>query len=393
MQAELEKELAAARAQAQAGQKTQARLQQELGKHQAEMEQQASSLAKRDAELRDLRQSLANREADLAAQHKEIRASADALERERASIHEARNAVQSETAEQSELLELAESEQETLRQELTTLRSRAVEMEIRLQEALAARDLESKALAEAKAQIDQIAVEVAQERATVAECLSEVELREAALHGHSVEKTNQVAFVRQASHSAIASFWAELAEGCDGQAVDVADRVPVGRGEAPEPIDHAPSTVESGTDLAPEVEPSCIDDFEEDAEVEINQATAMREALEAARAEIEHGDDEPAPGSASSSFEDDNLGDLGDEPVKFTKAMLDRQSQSAQDAGSTTDAPDSVLANLDPETAKKLKMLKRLQPNKSEEELLAQIGVEKSARALPAKKRGWFSRR
>lgn len=68
----------------------------------------------------------------------------------------------------------------------------------------------------------------------------------------------------------------------------------------------------------------------------------------------------------------------------------DKESSAAQDG--THQTPDAILPpNLDPKAAAKLKLLRRLNSNKSLAELLAQIATEEPEQPPPKKKKKWFS--
>ena len=122
----------------------------------------------------------------------------------------------------------------------------------------------------------------------------------------------------------------------------------------------------------------------------------MQAALVAAKAEIEAANAQPAPcRSAVVSDEPSREAKTPEcaEPVSVYGGDLLEPSEPPD----TPEAqePEQIPSDLDPETLTKLKLLRRLNPNQKVEELLTQIEAEKqrTARAKPKSKRGWFRRR
>jgi hypothetical protein len=132
----------------------------------------------------------------------------------------------------------------------------------------------------------------------------------------------------------------------------------------------------------------------------------MRAALAAARVEIDTADDEPPPGWQRDPKPEEVRAPQHpsvDEPADFTADLIaspiisDRDGENEETEGKE-EPPDrgTQLADLDAETAQKLRLLRRLNPSKSQQELLAQIMAEKAEQQESrgvSKKRGWFSRR
>ena len=121
-------------------------------------------------------------------------------------------------------------------------------------------------------------------------------------------------------------------------------------------------------------------DEEPAADEPVTEASALRAALAAAKAEIAHAEEGPAPGEgyqapegASHVEEDDTI-------------IFDGTTEEKADPKREHDDDRS---GLDPDVRYKLKMLRRLNPNKSTDDLLRQIGMQESEKPEKKKKR-WF---
>ncbi|GAF99490.1 unnamed protein product, partial [marine sediment metagenome] len=155
------------------------------------------------------------------------------------------------------------------------------------------------------------------------------------------------------------------------------------RGAAEYESDNTGTQIEEGKGSASEEE--------EARETDDPQGDAMKEALAAARAEIEAAKDEaaahptarsrpgsestiqtPAPGNVAAQL----AGDLVASPKPTKEESQVRTTEIPQD--------------LDPETRTKLKLLRRLNPRKSVDELLAQIANEQAAAPAQKQKRRRF---
>lgn len=132
----------------------------------------------------------------------------------------------------------------------------------------------------------------------------------------------------------------------------------------------------------------------------------MKAAVEAAQAEIESArHNQPVASKTRSkggSRSKKGAGQSSNKPVKVSKKNPTATAASAKPAQGELDgknlgsqsarAPHDVSLDLDPAVVQKLKTLRRLTPNKSDEDLLKQIEMEKSNTTRTGKKRGWFSR-
>ena len=208
-----------------------------------------------------------------------------------------------------------------------------------------------------------------------------------------------------AVHSAVAAFWEDYA--CDTnvsragqlegpQVNDPGDPTPNTeidglRNKASEQVDHATSNKAETTDSYDEVDPGA-DGSNPDAPVEadFSQATAMREALAAARAEIAAADDEPPPGPSAESMANVEAPDAYD-PVHFTADLSEEPTNTSPAPEQTEDEVDKL--DLDASVRSKLKMLRRLQPGKSINDLLTQLESEKGSNVAPKQKRRWFAKK
>jgi len=170
-----------------------------------------------------------------------------------------------------------------------------------------------------------------------------------------------------------------------------------------------PAAVESGTDANPE--PDITDSSDdsavaEDASVSANgaaclvdaeayQANAMRDALAAARAEVEAAKNDTGPTLKKPRRPSRSGSKNGgkDRPIKVDANRLKEQAElEAKRVAEASEPVEVQSIDLHPEMAKKLRTLRRLNPGRSDAELLAQIEKEKNMPAPAGKqKKSWFS--
>jgi hypothetical protein len=124
-----------------------------------------------------------------------------------------------------------------------------------------------------------------------------------------------------------------------------------------------------------------------DPDEPVDQAGALRAALAAARAEVQDADHGPCP--ASDMRFEHSAPDAGEaeDPLIFTGTTSKPEPQEPPDG---TEA--ALEAKLDPETRRKVKMLRRLNPGKPLQELLMQINVPKVSEGERKAKRKWFGK-
>ncbi|HNQ24492.1 MAG TPA: hypothetical protein PKK06_15505 [Phycisphaerae bacterium] len=141
--------------------------------------------------------------------------------------------------------------------------------------------------------------------------------------------------------------------------------------------------------LPPDTEPAGpTEDF---ADVQ----SAMRSALAAAYAELETDDAEPPRGAGAPPVPAHVAAPVGGGSTDYTDDLIAKPlpaEPACPPVEAETETPPP--GDLDPVVAQKLRMLRRLNPNKSQQELLAQIAAEGHApgQATPNRKR-WFGRK
>ena len=118
----------------------------------------------------------------------------------------------------------------------------------------------------------------------------------------------------------------------------------------------------------------------------------MREALAAARVEVEAAKREESKAARSGlkekSTSNGKKRKTGKSPFKFTREMA---QNGVPDLPAKQPAPVSASIDLDSDTASKLRMLRRLNPTKSDQELLAKIAEELKKTGKTKSKKGWFA--
>jgi hypothetical protein len=126
-----------------------------------------------------------------------------------------------------------------------------------------------------------------------------------------------------------------------------------------------------------------------------SQASAMKAALVAARAQMERGDDDSAVvPSSKAQAETSRAASDPKTQVDTSGFGDDLVAKSETEDEAQTSKGDSLPPDLPPEVVAKLKTLRRLNPNRSYEELLAQATVDKGPQnAGTQKKKKWFGRK
>ncbi|MGB2984496.1 MAG: hypothetical protein WBE26_01325, partial [Phycisphaerae bacterium] len=271
-----------------------------------------------------------------------------------------------------------------------------------------------------QARLDKLTSQLEQERAQYTEGLADIEKREedvlalveeadARCDAASTDLANASLNMmeRHACHTAIARFWedfnlnaqvvedVELTQEGDAAADDT-DTSEMGAGDLPVRADDAGETTVEADPVQEPVSDECPgDDDEQVIEADESQAAAMQAALASARAEIEAADDEPPPGLPAGAPPETDPSppepESSSSPYKVTSDLL--ATPTVDDKTSLAEESEPSL-DLDPETANKLKLLRRLNPAKSQGELLAQITAEKTGKPETRQKRRkkWFTR-
>ena len=198
----------------------------------------------------------------------------------------------------------------------------------------------------------------------------------------------------EASAVGVASFWAnyrppEPAEPQPEESVQT------------EPDLDAKASLTPTTEAATEAEPA---DFQQSANVGADDEVggvrgAMKSALAAARAELD-GPDEIAPTESGAAIPEASLAaEQEDAPVtpSYSDDLVAKPLPTVEEQVSAEPAEpaaaDEAPADLDAATARKLKMLRRLDPRASVAELLARIQAEEKPSVSPGVKKRWFGRK
>ena len=261
---------------------------------------------------------------------------------------------------------------------------------------------------------------LARQEEQLAERIAEVQRREQEMEGRALdldraeEETDagpgpaaDALETLQASHAAVAAFWVNFDFTQAGLGTAPVETPP--DDEVEEEAGVAPAAVEDRLTETAEVQ-DCVSKEPEFPEPDGDpEPDALHRALAAARAEIEAAENEPPPGLSPEEQRELDAraaADVAeDQVVKFTRDMASAEAagESAEAQQSRRLQPARTFAQaeacgsgdteLDPETARKLRMLRRLNPTKSKQELLAQITLEKTGKSTGQKKRGWFSRK
>jgi hypothetical protein len=259
-----------------------------------------------------------------------------------------------------------------------------------------AHDGDAAVLESARRQLEQTTAELEEERAEIARRLKEISAREAELKqqqraialgdGYSQAAFGPPTADSASSHAAIASFWASF------DFANTTER-PVDRstGSAPSPQVgaleqkarlHEAAHADIGQKASIGTEAGASTDSGEPV---VDQAGALRAALEAARAEVEDAQDEPPHETHMPVEQPAPEAREANNPLIFT-GKTSKPEQSEPPLGSEAE----LEASLDPETRRKIKMLRRLNPGKPLQELLEQISATKTPAAQKKAKRKWF---
>jgi hypothetical protein len=289
----------------------------------------------------------------------------------------------------------------TLKEQQTQLHAALAELENHKTEVMTAREMASQIqgdreeeLRAAREEIAALKAQVATGDPHVADRLAAVERREqevlvlmeeieaARVGGDGAAR----AAVGHRLHGAVAEFWAgfdasKAASG--GGTTDLMGAHGLSEHLAMDPSSPAKSAA---------VEPCESVNF---VDGEATQASAMRSARKAAKAEIEEADQARAPSLRNkkpSKQEKEHASPPS--TSKKTPAAAVAAVAMKKAAQQTAASDGSASVNLDAETAAKLKLLRRLNPGKSEQELLSQIANDQDADggAKPKSRRRWFSR-
>ncbi|MFH1110263.1 MAG: hypothetical protein V1790_13875 [Planctomycetota bacterium] len=360
-------------------------------------EEWTEALDQRKGELEARSKTLAEREGQLNAQQRELEAALQNLHNDRAAVEKARRVVgEVDESRWSELGKLR-AESNALRTEIELSRTRERELAGSLGKAEAAHAREMHAAEDARVEAKRLAVQLDEEKKAAAERQAAIERREQevltlleeveAKSTASPNAPDGVALLaqRQASQAAVAAFWAEYKiapqSGPGARATGRSKQAdPPARNTA------APDASEARTsaETAP-VEPGAAEEPVD------TQASAMRDALAAARAEVEAAKrEEPSAvhsGPRQKSTSNGRKRKAANTPQKFTRDL----AGTAPELPAPQPAAVVASIDLDPDTANRLRMLRRLNPSKSDAELLARITAESTKAGKPKQKKSWFA--
>ena len=227
-------------------------------------------------------------------------------------------------------------------------------------------------------------------------------------------------------HAAVATFWANLHHADNSEPECRSATV-----STDSPLQAERTAADSGRSGA-SAPPQAASEANEDEPV--TRAAAMKEALAAARAEVEAANKEEQPPAEPVTSEESDTGGKSPgpknapkfspakvqatgvkqpqspKPVKVTRDTLSGKShrlgkksakgKPAQNGPEPEDGPESARTasvDLDAETADKLRMLRRLNPHRSEAELLGMLAARLEKQVNPPedgnRKKRWFARR
>ena len=363
--------------------------------------QKEKALAEVCKDIEDQRRQLSERAAQIEEHALELGTKDETLRREQNDLERIRGELNRED-------KTVQSQVEVARQEAGEARNQmglAIEAQNRLQQQLekSQRDHEEQIAAETaeRTQRDQRVTKLeknlanAEQRAEEASSLlKQAEIDRAALP-ESAAGTQTETEWRHACHAGIGAFWADFrmaVESHDGVELSVAAKdVQAETDTAVTPASGGPSAQDS-TLLPQPDDKAPVDPGEE----EFSQAAAMKAAMAAARAELEEEDEAPPrPATASAHPPASSAPAVFDSPgAPGPRAGESKATPIAPVAKPVSNKNAAIPSDLDPKTAIALRTLRRMNPNKSIDELLAQIAARKPEKIVAKKtKKGWFSRR
>ncbi len=286
-------------------------------------------------------------------------------------------------------LEKAETAMTGIRAELEAAAGQRNQLENDLLNALEGREQTAQKLEETRVELEQVGKSLEQERAQWAAQMEankerQNEARLAVQNTASVNGSNDVVGLtvdaESASHAGVGAFWTSMV--ASEQYANQVAHLEVGiQAQVGNPLTETSPPLEGSE---PGVQAPAED-----------MASAMQAALAAAHAEVNenHASETAATkqrSRAGSKRAKATVPDSPKEPAKPAAKAPDAPAQ-IEKAARVNAAPSEPSIELDPETRRKLKMLMRLNPNKSERELLATIKAQIAQPAKPKAKRGWFA--
>jgi len=408
----------------------------QVERDQISVEQRAQSLDRRSEEVEWRSKTIAEREGELNGQQAKLEAAMQSLRNDQTAIEKARSAVIE--VDESHLSELnkVRSELHAMRRENELARARERELEGSLGKVQAANAREMHAAEEARTEAARLTEQLEDEKRTAAEqraaifaqCLIAAGLKGSSADGeHEVlallegVKTKSVGLTalvvtspndsrvvglpsdggtllvqRQASHTAVATFWADFkpAPSHAGPASTVSAGTKTVVADTTATQSQTTSSLLTRSRHDSRVVPLLGAQECATEEAVDTQASAMRTALASARAEVEaakHKERTAArSGPKAKALSNGRKRKAGNAPVQFTRETAQKP---APELVAKQPAAVSASIDLDPETANRLRMMRRLNPTKSDQELLAKISAEEKNPARVKQKKGWFALR
>ena len=283
-----------------------------------------------------------------------------------------RAAIEEAKCEQEQNIQKSAAEVAEIRRELESLRGQRTKLENDLLNALEGRERLVEKLDQTRVELEQAGKQLERERAEAAAQIESLKVQKK----HSANKQDLApaegpivsAEIGVESHAGVGRFWTTL------------------QSQESKPPSASPKN------QAKEQPATIIENAQAPLAAPDNMATAMRAALAAAHAEV--GENQVAANNhqqRSRSASKRAKTPPPAAPRKGNKTSQVPEQDTATVEGETK--PAVRVAELDEETNRKLKTLRRLNPHKSDGELLAAIRAEGTQPEKPKPKRGWFALR
>lgn len=323
-------------------------------------------------------------------------------------------AIESLEAERQRELSEARSALQELRFEVDRQQQEKQRLENDLLNALESREKTVHSLQEVQVESQRLAEALAEERAQALVRLADIEKREqealaliekaerkcasaVAAPDTSINESDHIIQSGNASHAGVALFWTAFAT--TGSCAEGIGHEALAEIEASAPLNEIykeSSSPKSKSASAGQDPPA----NESEASRPDDMAAAMKAALAAAQAEVSETEREEAPATQPSKSRARAAAKRGKATQPSSKlsqdvARLPQRRPVIEKQKAETPPAHSPLTELDQDTRSKMKMLKRLNPMKSEQELLAMIAADATRpdQGNAKAKRGWFSRR
>jgi predicted nucleic acid-binding Zn-ribbon protein len=303
----------------------------------------------------------------------------------------AKMATESALSEYQKQLQQAEATMAAMRAELEGASGQRKQLEVNLLNALESREQSAQKLDETRVELERASKNLEQERAQWAEQMNALKERQdvvrltaqnaAPIHGpHDVAAL--ISEAESASHAGVGAFWLSM----DASGQHTVQSSQLENGPQMQGIDPFSDTSDSLLHGETGVEAPAQD-----------MAAAMQAALAAAKAEVIENQSDETPltkqrSRAASKRSRATVPASLKAPAKPAAIAHDATSPNNKAIPKNAPPPEMPI-ELDAETRARLKTLKRLDPSKSERELLAAIRAEGPQLVKPKAKRGWFATR